>query len=475
MGVLIGVGNTVPQFPYKDLWYGILINLKNHGHNVADGKLQRVGNLDLHRSLPIQKRIKRFVANADGTVNYWLGANDSTLKEGGGAARLNALDGDVMLYKPNYYRKFELIGDDYLLVAISEVALPGFTLMREKARSPWYATFDRTTNKPVSASFLQWNADGTIKVDADGIPQFTSNAANFRGGNNTAAYDGKYNTLIGMPATSTGKSTIRTRCVSKGANWHHGGWRFREEMGWLMAIEFGDLDSQAAYNAEKTADGFAQGGLGMNTAVVYADWGTHNGYNPFIPCGITAKLGNNTGIVEYSIPNWNNSGTAKVWRVPSYRGWEAPQQYLWEHCDDVIIHVDKPSDGGARLLYLCSDPTKFATPADKATSVPEGYVELGRLPDNEGYISAMGVANGYSFPNSVTGGAANKDYCDYHWRPAVTDDNGAEGFYQLLAAAYAAYAEDAGVRCANANNRGAGTAAYYGFPLCLEYPLSEGA
>lgn len=42
MGVLIGVGNTVPQFPYKDLWYGILINLKNHGHCVADGKLQRV-------------------------------------------------------------------------------------------------------------------------------------------------------------------------------------------------------------------------------------------------------------------------------------------------------------------------------------------------------------------------------------------------------------------------------------------------
>lgn len=81
MGLLIGVGNTVPKFPYQELWYGIRINLKNGGHNVADGKVERVGNLDLHRSLPIQKRIRRYVAHEDGSVNYWLGANDSTLKE----------------------------------------------------------------------------------------------------------------------------------------------------------------------------------------------------------------------------------------------------------------------------------------------------------------------------------------------------------------------------------------------------------
>jgi len=87
----------------------------------------------------------------------------------------------------------------------------------------------------------------------------------------------------------------------------------------------------------------------------------------------------------------------------------------------------------------------------------------------------MGVANGYSFPNSVAGGAANKDYCDYYWFAECTDDNGAEGFYQLLAAAYAVYSEDAGVRCASTYYRGAGTSAYSGFPLCLEYPLSEGA
>lgn len=269
MGTLIGIGNTVPQFPYKDLWYGIRINLKNGGHNIADGKLERVGNLDLHRSLPIQKRIRRYIANADGSVNYWLGANDSTLKEGGGAARLNALDGIVQLYKPDYYRRIEFDGD-YMLVAISEVALPGFIHMKERSRSPWLAVCNRTTNLPTCASFLQWNADGTLKRDANGLLVLASNAAEYRGGNNQTAWDGTYRSVLGMPmsSSSANMNTFRTRCRSLGDDWHFGGWRFREEMSWLMAIEFGDLDSQAAFTAEKTADGFAQGGLGNGTLVM---------------------------------------------------------------------------------------------------------------------------------------------------------------------------------------------------------------
>lgn len=472
MGTLIGIGNTVPQFPYKDLWYGIRINLKNGGHNIADGKLERVGNLDLHRSLPIQKRLRRYIANADGSVKYWLGANDSTLKEGGGAARLNALDGIVQLYKPDYYRRIEFDGD-YMLVAISEVALPGFTHMKERSRSPWLAVCNRTTNLPTCASFLQWNADGTLKRDADGLLVLASNAAEYRDGNNQTAWDGTYRSVLGMPmsSASANMNTFRTRCRSLGDDWHFGGWRFREEMSWLMAIEFGDLDSQAAFTAEKTADGFAQGGLGNGTYVNGGEWSAYNGYYPFIPCGVTAKLGNNTGVVEYTIKNWKD-GADKVVKVASYRGWEAPQQYMWEHNDDVRIWHNKPSEGGNSLIFLCNDPAKFANPANDRVATLEGYVELGLLPASSGYISAMGYANGWTFPNSVVGGAANKGYCDYFWRPNITDESTADGWYQLLSAAYAA--EDSGVRCANTTGRCAVTHAYSGFPLCLEISGSEG-
>lgn len=474
MGTLIGIGNTVPQFPYKDLWYGIRINLKNGGHSVADGKLERVGNLDLHRSLPIQKRIRRYMANADGSVKYWLGANDSTLKEGGGAARLNALDGIVQLYKPDYYRRIEFDGD-YMLVAISEVELPGFIHMKERSRSPWLATCNRTTNLPTCASFLQWNADGTLMRDADGLLVLADNAAEYRGGNNQTAYDGTYRSMLGMPmsSASANMNTFRTRCRSLGDDWHFGGWRFREEMGWLMAIEFGDLDSQAAFTAEKTADGFAQGGLGNGTYVNSSEWSAYNGYYPFIPCGVTAKLGNNTGIVEYTIKNWKD-GADKVVKVASYRGWEAPQQYMWEHNDDVRIWHNKPSEGNNSLIFICNDPAKFANPANDKVRTLEGYTELGVLPSASGYISAMGYADGWTFPNSVVGGASNKNYCDYFWRPTITDDNNAEGWYQLLSAASATNAELSGVRCAYTSTRCAHTYAYYGFPLCLEFSSSEG-
>lgn len=382
MGTLIGIGNTVPQFPYKDLWYGIRINLKNGGHCVADGKLERVGNLDLHRSLPIQKRIRRYMAKADGSVNYWLGANDSTLKEGGGAARLNAVDGIVQLYKPDYYRRFELDGD-YLLVAISEVPLPGFVHMKERSSSPWAAMCNRTTNLPICASFLQWNADGSLKRDADGLLVLADNAAEYRGGNNQKDWDGTYRSVLGMPmsSASANMNTFRTRCRSLGEDWHFGGWRFREEMGWLMAIEFGDLDSQAAVNAEKTADGFAQGGLGNGTFVNGTEWSAYNGYYPFIPCGVTAKLGNNTGVVEYTIKNWKD-GADKVVKVASYRGWEgtAIQQYMWLHNDDVRIWHNKPSEGGESIIFICNDPAKFANPANDRVKTLAGYEELGLLP-----------------------------------------------------------------------------------------------
>jgi hypothetical protein len=96
--------------------------------------------------------------------------------------------------------------------------------------------------------------------------------------------------------------------------------------------------------------------------------------------------------------------------------------------------------------------------------VPNGYEELGKLPSvtADGYISAMGIGRGYSFPSSIVGGAANKNYCDMYYHPA------GDGWYQLLSAANACSAEAAGVRCAAANLRGAYTHANCGFPLCLD-------
>lgn len=74
MGLLLGSGSTKPQYPY-DMWYGVQGDFTSR-----DYKLKRVGNLDLHKTLPIQAKIKRFVENPDGSVKYYLHQNDSRKK-----------------------------------------------------------------------------------------------------------------------------------------------------------------------------------------------------------------------------------------------------------------------------------------------------------------------------------------------------------------------------------------------------------
>ena len=46
MGLLLGSGTTKPQYPY-DQWYGVQGDFTS-----KDKNLVRVGNLDLHRTLP---------------------------------------------------------------------------------------------------------------------------------------------------------------------------------------------------------------------------------------------------------------------------------------------------------------------------------------------------------------------------------------------------------------------------------------
>ena len=102
MGLLIGVGNTKPTFPY-DYYYGI-----EWDSNVASSACTRIGRPELHVSLPIQSKMRRCILRDNGTVAYYLHANDSTKRDTGAAAKLDGTDGQVMVEIPAHYRKFEV-------------------------------------------------------------------------------------------------------------------------------------------------------------------------------------------------------------------------------------------------------------------------------------------------------------------------------------------------------------------------------
>lgn len=451
MGLLLGSGTTKPQYPY-DMWYGVQGDFTSR-----DYKLKRVGNLDLHKTLPIQAKLKRFVENTDGSVKFYLHPNDSRKKESGAAAVIDSTDGNVMLEKPDYYFRFEIEGTKWIR-AYSEYPLPGFVKMERKTVSPWFATVDLTTNTAVSGCWLTWNGD-EIARDGSGFVKLAANAANFRGGSGSgdSSKDGKYNSQLGMARTSITKATARTYCKN---GTHLGVYRVYNEIAWLQRVEYASLHCQDTYNETLTSEGYHQGGLGNGTSVDGNQWNTWGGYKPFIPCGVTATLGNNTGRVPYTIKNWN--GGDKVVQVTSYRGLECPFEYLWHLADDVLIwHKSDVS-----VAYVCEDPTKFTSHSDSAANVPNGYEAISNIPRKDGYVLQFAHSSkGYCFPETV-GGASNAGGCDYFY--TCVDDTGwnSPGWYGALFGGSAVDGAYAGFGCLGAYGRSSGSGADIGFRLC---------
>lgn len=284
MGLIIAAGNTKPVFPY-DYYYGVKVQL-----STSDPKVERVGRPELHTSLPIQSRMRRCLLKDNGQVNYYLHPTDSTKKDTGAAANLTGADGMVMVELPEHYRKFEFDGLAFETL-LSEYPLPGFHKVRKCYRSAFEATIDRTvTATPKLASVV-------------------NTTAAFRGGNNNAAWDDTYRSLLGVPATATSLTNFRAYARNRGgaglngAGWNCDLYEAQKTTYWLFVVEYATRNCQADFNPQPDANGFKQGGLSAGvTTLTSAKWNTFNGYYPFIPCGATLSLGNATGVVDFTMP-----------------------------------------------------------------------------------------------------------------------------------------------------------------------------
>ena len=448
MGLILGSGSVKPQYPY-DQWYGV-----EGDYTSTDNLLKRVGNLDLHRALPIQNKIRRFIENADGSVNYYLHQNDSRLSESGATANLDTTDGNVMLEIPEYYVKVEFSGTKWLY-AISEYPLPGFKKAERMVISPWYATIDSETDTAVSGCFLKWDGDEIARTP-EGIVMLTDNSARYRGGygSSDANKDGTYNSQLGMGRTAISKAGTRQKCKN---GTHLGAYRAYSKIAWLQRIEYANLNCQATYTPTITEDGFHQGGLGVGCSVNSTEWNNWGGYRPFVPNGVTATLGNNTGKVSYTVKNWE--GSDKVIEVTSYRGFEVPYEYLYMLADDVLIwHKEDKS-----VAYLCQDPSKFTSHSDQAITAPEGYKPVADLPRRDGYIITLNLtADGIDFPKTTGGNLGVKDY---YYTP-VDDQTPSYGWFGALLSASATSGSYAGFGYRLTSNRSSVALAHGGFRLC---------
>jgi len=294
-----------------------------------------------HVMLPIHETKRRCLLLDDGTVNYYLDANDSTLKEDGTPAILDGTDGMVMVETKEFWIRFETEGNKWR-VKISQLPLPGFIRIPTYYRSAYEAAIDRTNPA------------------APKLASVVNTTPAFRGGNNNAAWDSEARSLLGVPGTNTSLTSFRAYARRRGTAGKNGaGWNcdlydLQKWDFWLYIIEYANTNCQLPFNAQPTSEGFKQGGLGDGvTKIDVTFWNSWNGRSPFVPCGYTNISGNKTDIRSFIQP-----GEQWIY-VPTWRGIENMFGHIWKMVDGCKIKLQADGAGGQSLSFVCDDPSKF--------------------------------------------------------------------------------------------------------------------
>ena len=343
----------------------------------------RVGNMQLHRELPVQSKMRRCLLDRDGGVKEYL---DNELSWGG-----SYLDYAVMTEIPEHWYKLYFNGTKFRMM-LSEIPLPGYKHVDKFYISTYEARMYRTDNLLCSAAGASELSD--------------PNSTNFRGGDNTAEWDDTYRSLLGRPVTNLTRDQFRQAARKRGSGWEMYTYNAHKTLFWLFAVEYATLDSQKPFNAQKDANGFAQGGLGPGPTQM-TDWTNFNNANPLIPCGYTSEFGNGSGEKAYVVKN-ASGGTHATLMANRYRGIENPFGHIWKYTDGANIQVTT-GDAGLSILWTTDDPSNFSD-----TSYT-GYDKKGNICRTNGYAKKMLLGEDGDIVATEVGGSSSTYWCDYYY------------------------------------------------------------
>lgn len=359
----------------EDVMYGVEWDV-----TVADPAMTRIGNMALHRQLPIQNRMKGCLLDDNGNVveylppTSWLGATRDGSR------------GQVMVKVPYHYRKFETDGN-IRRAKISEYPLPGYHYVPEMYISAYEATVQRSTNMLCSV----------VNSDPD-----------YRGGYARAGWDGTYRSLLGRPASAehgkTFQSWARNRNASATSEWNILDYTCWKAVQWLYLVEYANRNSQLPFIAERDANGNKQGGLGMGATTAPSTIGDWNSQYAFIPCGYTDSFGNGSGEIPYTMYNEDGTVFAEV-MANRYRGIENPFGHLGKICCGCLC-VSKSSETD---IYTTADTSLYNFDAT------DGYTKMYSIPYAGGYFNDITFGEQGDIIPASKGGGSTTFWCDNIW------------------------------------------------------------
>lgn len=458
--------------------------------NVADPHLTRIGNMSLHKTLPIQSQLKGCIAQGN-KIMYWLNEEDwhfrkdpvyiegeplfasqgtvhttfntanqsvgcsvgqkvrlldqtavpiegtitditndiatitweaeydavSSLAKVEIGANLTGYDGTVRVYCPSFYIKSEIIGD-IRRVWLSTMKIDStWTHQPEILVDAYKCTVLNTV--PENMGYLS-----TLPVNSAISVVNTSDYC--RGGGNRSDFDKYLNgategaevvskdifrTDLGKPRISISMSNMRTYSRNAGSEILSYD-QYKNIFYWLYVVEYANFNCQEAYNAELTAEGYHQGGMGNGITTQSGNLNTYNGYYPITPCGYGNDLGNRTGLKQIVIPSFMNGETEVpgiTFQMPRWRGFENPFGDIWTNLDGIIIDADADNHpNNMNYVYTCQDPTKYAD------NLNNSYEKVGEEIHQDGYTKLFDLGDAAHIIPHVIGGNTTQYKCDYN-------------------------------------------------------------
>lgn len=353
-------------------WYGV-----SWSETSSNPDCTRIGNMDMHRTLPIQSMMKPFdITNIEDTVSEIILPIDDQFQKTSYANATNiqwsivSRDSDnIMIRIPEFWYT-----DDYV---------PGTKTHNLKlcphAKPGWY----HHKEAYVSAYEVYKSGDKLVSVKGQ-LPTVNFNRTNGRTWARANGFDGE-------------------------TKWNLYTYEEHRAICHLFLVEYATRNSQKAVNTELTPEGFRQGGLGSGCTTGTA---TINGAQTwsFMPTGSSDSLGSGSGEVTVTIQQTDQSGsnTSTITRKCNrYRGIENPFGHVWKHTDDVISVYSN----GYRTWYKSVKPDQFTT--NKNASYKSLCASTMVSSGHKTEIKATPTCD--FFAVSVSGGSETTYWCDYNW------------------------------------------------------------
>lgn len=359
-------------------WYGV-----SWSETSSNPDCTRIGNMDMHRTLPIQSMMKPFAFNCgqphfkDQYVpvkeNFTSGQYSHNVNDSLSQA---TNDVNIMIKIPEFWYT-----DDYNFNTKTHNLK-----ICQHAKSGW----NHHKEAYVSAYEL-YNLNGRAISKRENIPTVNFTRANGRTWARANGFDGE-------------------------AKWNLYTYEEHRAICHLFLVEYATRNSQKAVNTTLTVEGFRQGGLGSGCTTGTATINGATTYS-FIPTGSSDSLGSGSGEVTVTIQQTDSSGhnTSTITRKCNrYRGIENPFGHVWKHTDDVISIYG----GGYRTWYKSIKPEQFANnkntsykPLTTATVVTGYKTEIRATPTCDFFAAAC------------TNGSESTYWCDYNWDNTDTSEH----------------------------------------------------